>query len=70
MSPNCIKCKHYFITFDQSAPKGCRVYNIKSQRLPSIIVKDANQGRECIGFEPKPVKEKKEKNLNDDKYWK
>ena len=69
MKPNCTKCKHYFITFDQSAPKGCRAYSIKSQALPSEIVKQANSGADCIGFTPKENTNKKGKNLNDDKYW-
>lgn len=76
MSPNCTQCKHYFITFDQSAPKGCRIYKIKSTKLPSIIVKQANNGSECIGFEPKPKnqdpnkQEEKKADFNDKKYWK
>lgn len=72
MSPNCLKCKHYYITFDQYAPKGCRVYKIKSSSMPSIIVKQANNGNECIGFEAKENKEKDKngkKDLNDPKYW-
>lgn len=71
MKPNCMKCKHYFVTFDQYAPKGCRIYKIKSSNMPSIIVKQANNGVECIGFEPKPEKNenKKTKDLNDPSLW-
>ncbi len=68
MKPNCMKCKHFFITFDQSAPRGCRIYQIKATQLPSIIVKQANKGADCIGFEEKKLKAQ-EKNLNDSKYW-
>ena len=70
MKANCLKCKHYFITFDQTAPKGCRIYGIKSSSVPSAIVKQANNGNDCIGFSPKPNKKPKSKDLNDDKYWK
>lgn len=72
MRPNCIKCKHYYITFDQYAPKGCRAYKIKSSAMPSDIVKQANRGAECIGFEAKIAKKEtgnKAKDLNDPKLW-
>ena len=68
MKPNCMKCKHFFMTYDQNTPRACRTYQIKSQQLPSVIVKQANGGAECMGFEPRAEK-KKEKNLNDSKYW-
>lgn len=68
MKPNCIKCKHYFITFDQSAPKGCRIYKIKSTTMPSQIVKQANNGNDCLGFEQKETKANA-KDLNDPKLW-
>ena len=72
MNPNCLKCKHYFITFDKYAPKGCRIYKIKSSTMPSQIVKQANGGADCLGFEAKENKstEKKiGKDLNDPKLW-
>lgn len=71
MKPNCMKCKHFYITFDQRTPRGCKIYGIQSQSLPSMIVKQANGGSECIGFSPKPQKEntEKKKDLNDAKYW-
>jgi hypothetical protein len=70
MKPNCLRCKHYYITFDVAAPKGCRVYGIKSSVIPSSIVKQANNGIDCIGYSEKLQKKDKTKNLNDDKYWK
>lgn len=72
MNPNCLKCKHYFITFDQYAPKGCRIYKIKSTTMPSQIVKRANNGVDCIGFEEKKKNnstDSKKKDLNDPKLW-
>jgi hypothetical protein len=70
MKPNCMKCKHYFVTFDPAVPKGCRIYGIKSMAMPSTVIKQANNGMDCIGFAPKADKKEKTKNLNDDKYWK
>ena len=70
MTPNCNKCKHFFVTFDQYASKGCRLFGIKSNRMPSIVVKDANDGVDCNGFELKDrLKEKNRKDLNDPKLW-
>lgn len=63
----CNNCKHYFITFDAKAPKGCKAYNIKSAQLPSQIVKMAS-GQECMGFSEKPKRAEK-KDYNDSKYW-
>lgn len=70
MKPNCTKCKHYFITHDIRAPKGCRAYQIKSTSMPSMVVKQANTGQECLGFSPKKSSEEgKRKDLNQSKYW-
>ena len=68
MKPQCMKCKHFFITHNPKTPRACRVYKIQSKDLPSQIVKLANGGVDCIGFESKPEK-KQPKNLNDSKYW-
>lgn len=70
MNKNCFNCKHYFITFDQSAPKGCRAYGIKSAQMPSQIVRSATLGQGCIGFELKDrLKKKPKKDLNDPRLW-
>ena len=63
MNPKCTDCKHYFITFDQRTPKGCRAYGIQSAKLPSIVVKQANGGEECLGFEPKKKLSKYEEHV-------
>ena len=58
--PNCFKCKHYFVTFDKYAPRGCRIYQIKSKDMPTTIVK-ASSGEDCQGFEAKPDQKSKDK---------
>lgn len=68
MKPKCRDCKHFFVTFEQATPNGCRAYQIKSKMIPSMVVKQANGGAECIGFEAKPTK-RKAKNLNDPSLW-
>ena len=54
--PNCINCQHYHITWDQKAPRGCKLYGIKSQAMPSQIVQMAGSG-DCQGFQAKVKKE-------------
>lgn len=61
--PNCMNCKHYYITWDQRTPKGCKLYGIKSQAMPSQIVQMAGSG-ECQGHEAKAKKEDKSKGLD------
>ncbi len=49
---NCIKCIHYYITWDSSFPKGCKIYGFKSLNLPSILVKQSS-GVPCSKFTQK-----------------
>lgn len=51
---NCIKCKHYFVTWDPNAPKGCRAFGFKTSALPSVIVKRSS-GEMCLKYEKKDV---------------
>jgi hypothetical protein len=66
---SCLRCKHYYSTFDPNQPRGCRLYGFRSARFPSMIVK-AESGNECQGFsEKKKQSESKERDLNDPRYW-
>lgn len=69
---SCMKCKHFKITYDQNAPRGCNLYQIKSSQMPSIIVKQAT-GHECTEFELHPNQAKKNEkdklDFNDPKFW-
>lgn len=49
---NCVKCKYYFVTWDQHAPKGCKAFGFKSKQLPSMIVLQSS-GQNCMKFEEK-----------------
>ncbi|MAF98126.1 MAG: hypothetical protein CMH26_05775 [Micavibrio sp.] len=69
MKPECRKCKHFFVTHDPRMPMGCRAYQVKSKQLPSIIVKQANNGTDCLGYEMKPHLKPKTKDLNDPSLW-
>jgi len=50
--PNCLKCKHYYITWDKSHPYGCYAWNIKTPQSPSIAVYLASS-KNCQLFEEK-----------------
>jgi hypothetical protein len=62
-NPNCLKCKHYFVTWNQYTPHGCRRYGIQSRQLPSLVVVSAGSG-ECQGFEEKKRPEEKKTGLD------
>ncbi|RDG32717.1 hypothetical protein DV872_07340 [Oceanispirochaeta sp. M1] len=47
--PDCLKCEHFFVTWDPAFPRGCRVFGIKSRQIPSLEVKKAT-GRQCPSF--------------------
>jgi predicted nucleic acid-binding Zn-ribbon protein len=55
-SPRCIKCEHYYITWDKSFPYGCKAMGFKSYRVPSIDVRAAS-GKECLAFTRKITKD-------------
>jgi hypothetical protein len=56
--PTCLRCAHYFITFDPAFPYGCRAMNFKSRTLPETEVRTAS-GLDCQMFQPKHAIRKK-----------
>ena len=66
----CMRCKYYHVTFDATAPRGCKLYNFKSALMPSVLVKQST-GKDCTSFEEKIKKDAKEEktDFNDPKYW-
>lgn len=46
---NCFHCKHYYVTWDPSFPRGCKSYGIKTSALPSAAVLSAS-GKPCMAF--------------------
>ncbi|MFI4940341.1 MAG: hypothetical protein ACHP7O_08395, partial [Burkholderiales bacterium] len=47
--PNCLECKHYFISWDAEFPYGCRAINFKSKRQPQLDVLESS-GQACLMF--------------------
>lgn len=51
---NCIKCKHFYITWDKSFPNGCKLFGFKSGKMPAMTVREATGGN-CTNYEKKPT---------------
>ena len=42
----CQRCTHYYVTWEKNKPHGCRAYGFKSDKTPSIVVKQSS-GMDC-----------------------
>jgi hypothetical protein len=49
---NCQKCIYYYVTWDPSFPKGCKLYGFKSMNFPYILVRQST-GLPCDKFTPR-----------------
>lgn len=47
---DCMKCKHYYVTWEPSFPRGCRLFQFKSKQLPCDVV-FSSTGQPCQQFE-------------------
>jgi hypothetical protein len=56
---NCRLCRHFFVTWDQHHPQGCRLYGVKSRQAPSMIVREST-GAPCQFWEPRPPRPRAE----------
>ena len=56
MITTCHKCIHYYVTWDQHFPYGCRAMDFKSKRLPINDVRMAMRAKDCLAFEMKKRK--------------
>ena len=50
-----MRCKHFFVTWEASFPRGCRAYGFKSAAVPAQYVKNVT-GTPCQLFAPKPAR--------------
>lgn len=49
---DCLKCKHFYTTWDKNFPRGCRFFEIKTKYNPSLEIKKAI-GKDCPKYETK-----------------
>ena len=55
---NCITCTHYYVTWDKNFPNGCRLFEFKTRKIPSQLVKEST-GDSCKNH----VEKKKERKI-------
>jgi hypothetical protein len=56
MNITCHKCLHYYVTWDQHFPHGCRIMGFKSRPMPMFEVRRTMHGKDCLFFEVKKTK--------------
>ncbi|WP_202711115.1 uracil-DNA glycosylase [Sporosalibacterium faouarense] len=49
---NCLKCKHFYVTWDTNNPRGCRYFGFKTRYIPSLAVYKSS-GKRCKAFKLK-----------------
>ncbi|CAG0978625.1 hypothetical protein ARNL5_02280 [Anaerolineae bacterium] len=49
---DCLHCVHFYITWDERAPRGCKAMGFKSKEAPSAVVLRSS-GMRCQMFEEK-----------------
>ncbi|MDR0496869.1 MAG: hypothetical protein LBH42_04575 [Treponema sp.] len=53
-APDCLKCRHFKITWEPDFPRSCQVFGFKSKNLPSMEV-FISTGKHCFSFAIKDV---------------
>jgi hypothetical protein len=51
-NPDCFRCKHFYVTWKESAPRGCKFFGFKTKNIPSVEVARIS-GHPCLSFEDK-----------------
>nr|WP_248926537.1 uracil-DNA glycosylase [Paenibacillus hamazuiensis] len=49
---NCFGCKHFYVTWDPSFPRGCRAFGFKTSEMPSALVLKSS-GQPCMEYTKK-----------------
>ncbi|KUJ71954.1 uracil-DNA glycosylase [Thiomicrospira sp. WB1] len=55
---DCFQCQHFYITWDEANPRGCKAFGFKTTQMPSAVVLESS-GRPCLKFLPKKRTQKK-----------
>lgn len=58
MVTDCHKCEHYYVTWEERTPHGCRAMGFKSRRLPSIVVRKSTPDMDCLSYKKKAFRGK------------
>ncbi len=49
---DCFQCRHFYVTWDEFFPRGCKALSFKSREMPSAVVRRSS-GIECQLFDRK-----------------
>jgi len=49
VGPDCNSCKHFYVTWDAAFPYGCKGFQMKTKRSPSLSVLHSS-GTKCMLF--------------------
>jgi hypothetical protein len=52
-TPQCLRCVHFYVTWDRAQPRGCHAFGILCSAYPSTVVA-IESGMACQAFEKKP----------------
>ncbi|MCM8526189.1 MAG: hypothetical protein NE327_06705 [Lentisphaeraceae bacterium] len=58
-APSCIKCVHYYVTYDTAYPRGCKLFEVKSRMMPTYAFLKST-GQHCPAFQLRPSKKPSE----------
>lgn len=56
---DCFQCRHFYVTWDEFFPRGCKALSFKSREMPSAVVKRSS-GMDCQLFDRKERGRRKE----------
>ena len=54
-APDCLRCKHFKVTWEPAFPRSCLLFGIKCRNLPSVEV-FLSAGKHCFAFQAKEIK--------------
>jgi hypothetical protein len=52
VAPDCVRCRHFKVTWEPAFPRACLLYGLKCRDMPSAEV-FRSTGRHCFSFELK-----------------
>lgn len=56
MKVNCLKCIHYYVTWEKDYPRGCRALNFKTRYFPASVVSNSS-GMPCLYYKERQATE-------------
>ena len=62
---NCLKCKHYAVTWNPKFPNTCKLLGFKSAAMPSTVAYNST-GKVCEGFQSRDAQKTNNSNTNVD----